>query len=223
MQRFIIMFAALLATSAAFADHNAAVSALTRIALTGEATSAELELITEGTRWHGLHLDPLTTMVDWHTVLDSSICWVDEAPYGWEDLDSMRKLVIENTTDQPVRLQLGSGTVDVVYSPYAGGVQLPAVGIAETDRGTERYTFLPANATCYGVLTRKSAKSAAEIGWQVRGYRLGHLGVAGTWVEAGGIWLYTAPLDESGAVASKTVKWRSFQDYTRVQFRDYNF
>ncbi len=222
MKRFILAFAALFLASAAFAGHNAVVSALTRVAITGEASPEELGVIASGTRWRGMHVDPMTSMVAWHTVLDSSICWVGQEPFGWGDVDPMFQLLIENLTDQPVRLEIGGGTVDVVYSPYAGGVQLPAVAIAETARGTERYTFLPPQSRCYGLLTYKSAKSAREIGWQVRGYKLGHMGARGTWIEAGGIWLYSVPVFETGAYSTKPTKWRG-QDYTRVQFRDYNF
>jgi len=81
-------------------------------------------------------------------------------------------------------LTVDGAIVDVAVSQYAGREQLPAVVIAQTARGRERFTALPPGRTCYSILPYRDPDylAAHMIDWRLELHRLVHRGPRGVFL-----------------------------------------
>lgn len=157
--------------------------------------------------WMGAHDDPLTPMIRWGTAIDPSVCWVGVPPDGWSYHSA--RYTLENKTRQMMRLDLDGAIIDVVSSRYAGRAALPAMVLAKTPSGVQRFTALGPGEICYGVLTDKDAYAARGVGWRLHASELAHTGAPGRSINIGGARLYTGPLRQTGAIATEQMYRRS--------------
>ncbi len=173
--RWFITFILLLASAVAVAQDFV-------VNLEDGVNDKELVYLLAHVPWQGAHEDPFAPMVRWSSELDSSMCFT-EPPPGWSS--ALHAYEVTNHTTHPVALTLDGAVVDVSITMRAGSrEQYPAVVIAKTSRGTERFTALPPGRTCYGILPYKDAEflNSHMVDWRLKGLQLAHRGSRGTFV-----------------------------------------
>ncbi len=199
----------LIATLLLLTSAVAAAQEAFEVNLADGVSDAELTYLHAKVPWTGSNVsDPLAPMAHWDMVLDPSLCTTTPPP-GWGTADYSYRAM--NETAQLVTLTLDGSIVDVAITRHAGSPQQhPAVVIAQTSRGTERFTALPAGRTCYGIMPYRSVAYLAQQthDWTLEGHRLAHRGAAGVFLpitlpmpagsgaegQVSTIHLYTAPV-----------------------------